>query len=168
MAGRPKRRTPTELLYFSGKKAPDANTELCTIHDMPVPTRIAKDKEKKQIWDYICADMQSRQCLSATYSFTISELIETLALINECRKSMDEHGLVIEKVDDEGNYLGSVESPYVKIMARQQGVLLKLLEKLGMTPRDITYLMRAEASPDQVIQARVTEIKGIQYFSDER
>lgn len=166
MAGRPKRRTPTELLYFSGKKAPDANTELCTMADMPVPVRIAKDKEKKQIWDYICADMESRQCLSATYAITISELIETLALMNKCRKEMDENGLVIDKRDDEGNYLGSVESPYVKILARQQGVLLKLLEKLGMTPRDITYLMKADVTPDKMITGFVTEVRGMQYWSD--
>lgn len=166
MAGRPKRRTPTELLYFSGKKAPDANTELCTMADMPVPVRIAKDKEKKQIWDYICADMESRQCLSATYAITISELIETLALMNNCRKKMDENGLVIDRVDDEGNYLGSIESPYVKILARQQGVLLKLLEKLGMTPRDITYLMKADVTPDKMITGFVTEVKGMQYWSD--
>ena len=166
MAGRPKRRTPTELLYFSGKKAPDANTELCTMADMPVPTRIAKNKEKKQIWDYICADMESRQCLSATYAITISELIETLALINQCRKHMDEKGLVIDRYDDEGSYLGSNESPYVKIMARQQGVLLKLLEKLGMTPRDITYLMKADVTPDKMITGFVTEVKGMQYWSD--
>lgn len=166
MAGRPKRRTPTELLYFSGKKAPDANTELCTMADMPVPIRIAKDKEKKQIWDYICADMESRQCLSATYAITISELIETLALINKCRKEMDEHGLVIERYDDKRNFLGSSESPYVKIMARQQSVLLKLLEKLGMTPRDITYLMKADVTPDKMITGFVTEVKGMQYWSD--
>jgi hypothetical protein len=131
-----------------------------------VPTRIAKNKEKKQIWDYICADMESRQCLSATYAITISELIETLALINQCRKHMDEKGLVIDRVDDEGNYLGSNESPYVKIMARQQGVLLKLLEKLGMTPRDITYLMKADVTPDKMITGFVTEVKGMQYWSD--
>ena len=166
MAGRPKRRTPTELLYFSGKKAPDANTELCTMADMPVPVRIAKDKGRKQIWDFICADMESRQCLSATYAITISELIETLALMNNCRKKMDENGLVIDRVDDEGNYLGSIESPYVKILARQQGVLLKLLEKLGMTPRDITYLMKADVTPDKMITGFVTEVKGMQYWSD--
>lgn len=164
---RPKRRTPTELLYFSGKKAPDANTELCSMADMPVPTRISSNTEMKQIWDFICADMESRQCLSATYAITISELIETLFVINKCRKHMDKDGLVIDRFDDEGNYLGSIESPYTKIMARQQGVLLKLLEKLGMTPRDITYLMKADASPDTVIQGRVTELKGIQYWAGE-
>jgi len=135
--------------------------------DMPVPIRIARNKEMKQIWDFICADMESRQCLSATYAITISELIETLTLMNKCRKEMDkEGGLIIDKRDDEGNYLGSVESPYVKILARQQGVLLKLLEKLGMTPRDITYLMRADVTPDKMVTGFVTEVRGMQYWSD--
>ena len=161
---RPKRHTALERFYFSGIPLPETNTELCTADTMPVPGRIADDPMKLELWKFICADMQNRRCLSTTYLLLITELVEVLAMIHECREKISENGMVTTLFDDEGNFRGEAESPYVKILARQQPMLIKILEKLGMNPRDIIYLVNPEATSKTPIEAHVQDLKSITYF----
>jgi|TARA_R110000868_G_scaffold127587_1_gene335373 P27 family predicted phage terminase small subunit len=161
---RPKLRTALERFYFSGVPLPDSGTELCTIQSITIPERIIRDPLKKQLWDFIVADMENRKCLSNTYTLLISELVEVITLMHTCREKLDEDGLVVEKFDDEGNYLSSIPNPYFTIMNRQQPMLIKILEKLGLSPRDITYLVSPEASSAAPIEAIANEIKAITYF----
>jgi len=77
---------------------------------------------------------------------------------------ISENGMVTTLFDDEGNFRGEQESPYVKILARQQPMLIKILEKIGMSPRDITYLVNPEATSQAPIEASVNEHKSITYF----
>jgi len=161
---RPKRHTALERFYFSGIPLPETNTELCTADTMPVPGRIASDPMKKELWDFIVADMQNRRCLSTTYLLLITELVEVLSMMHECREKISENGMVTTLFDDEGNFRGEQESPYVKILARQQPMLIKILEKVGMSPRDISYLINTEASAIQPIEAQVADFKSITYF----
>ena len=162
---RPKRRTQMEQYFFSGTPMLEDNTELCTLNAMPIPERITKDPLKKQLWDFICIDMEQRRCLSPTYSLLISELVEVVTLMYKCREALDVQGLVIDKLDEDGNYLSTVQNPHAAIMSRQQPMLIKLLEKIGMSPRDIHYLVNPEAtSSHQPIEAAVDEYKAITYF----
>jgi hypothetical protein len=161
---RPKRHTALERFYFSGIPLPETNTELCTADTMPVPGRIASDPMKKELWDFIVADMQNRRCLSTTYLLLITELVEVLSMMHECREKISENGMVTTLFDDEGSFKGEMESPYVKILARQQPILIKILEKLGMNPRDISYLINTEASAIQPIEAQVADFKAVTYF----
>jgi hypothetical protein len=161
---RPKRHTALERFYFSGIPLPETNTELCTADTMPVPGRIASDPMKKELWDFIVADMQNRRCLSTTYLLLITELVEVLSMMHECREKISENGMVTTLFDDEGSFKGEQESPYVKILARQQPMLIKILEKIGMSPRDITYLVNPEATSQAPIEASVNEYKNITYF----
>jgi len=91
---RPKRHTALERFYFSGIPLPETNTELCTADTMPVPGRIAADPMKKELWDFIVADMQNRRCLSTTYLLLITELVEVLSMMHECREKISENGMV--------------------------------------------------------------------------
>jgi len=161
---RPKRHTALERFYFSGVPLPETSTELCTAHTMPVPGRIAADPMKKELWDFIVADMQNRRCLSTTYLLLITELVEVISMIHECREKISEQGMVTTLFDDEGSFKGEMESPYVKILARQQPMLIKILEKIGMSPRDITYLVSPEASSQAPIEAITADLKAISYF----
>jgi hypothetical protein len=108
--------------------------------------------------------MQNRRCLSTTYLLLITELVEVLSMMHECREKISENGMVTTLFDDEGSFKGEMESPYVKILARQQPILIKILEKLGMNPRDISYLINTEASAIQPIEAQVADFKQITYF----
>lgn len=161
---RPKRRTPLEQFYFSGIPLPESSTELCTASTIPIPERVLQDEKKKQLWDFIVADMENRRCLSATYTLLISELVEVIMLMHQCRTAMDKDGLIVNKYDDEGNFITSLPNPHYTILSRQQPMLIKLLEKIGMSPRDITYLVNPEATATQQIEERKSEFTGIQYF----
>lgn len=161
---RPKRKTATELYYFSGTPIPEPGTELCTAQNMTIPSSIAGDAVKRQLWDFIVADMENRNCLSSTYTLLISELVEVVVLLDKCRRKLSEEGEVIHRYDDEGNYMGSAPSPWFSILSKQQPMLIKLLEKIGMSPRDIHYLASPEATSVEVLEAKSTDAKGITYF----
>lgn len=161
---RPKRRTAQENFFFSGTPLQEPGTELCTLASMPCPARIMDDPMKKQLWDFICADMENRRCLSVTYALLVAELVEVVSTLHECRQKVSEEGMIVNKYDSDGNFLGSQPSPYFNILSRQQPVLLKILEKIGMSPRDITYLVNPEATAHQAIEAVVTDRKAITYF----
>lgn len=161
---RPKRRTAAELSFFSHRAMPDPNVEICTADQMPVPARISEDKTKLELWQFIVTDMEHRKCLSPTYTLLISEMVETATLLHKCRTNLDKNGLTYDKYDDEGSFLGSFVNPNAVIADRAQGKLLKLIEKLGMSPRDIVYLVNPEASAAEVIEVRNSELKGITYF----
>ena len=162
--GRPKRKTSLERYYFHGEDVEESNAELCTMQQMPMPARIANCPYKHELWTFICADMEKRKCLSTTYTLLISEICEVCHTMYVCRQKLDEEGMIIERFSDEGSYLGSSPSPYVAIVSRQQPVLIKLLEKTGMSPRDITYLVNPEATSAATIEVIAEEKKGITYF----
>jgi hypothetical protein len=160
-----KRRTALEQYFFRGTPIPEVNTDLCTVSTMPIPERIVKNPIMKQLWDFVCTDMESRRCLSVTYSLLISELCEVIHLMHRCREALDKDGLIVDKFDEEGNYMSSAPNPHYNIMQRQQPMLIKILEKIGMSPRDIHYLVSPEASMSTTaIDAKVTDMKAITYF----
>jgi hypothetical protein len=161
---KPKRRTRVEQFYFVGAPIPAETTELCTIDKMPMPKRIAADPDRLALWNFICADMENRRCLSSTYTLLISELVEVCSLMYKCREAIDKDGEIVEKFDDEGNYLASYPNPFVTILTRQQPVLIKLLEKIGMSPRDIHYLVNPEATALSPIETTANDMKAITYF----
>lgn len=160
----PKRRTPLEQYYFGSRPLETTTTDLTTADSMPCPARIAEDPQKKQLWDFICADMEHRRCLSSTYVLLISELVEVVSMIHECRQKISEEGMTVNRFDSDGNFMGSSPSPYVNILTRQQPVLLKILEKIGMSPRDITFLVNPEATAHATIEVANSDIKAITYF----
>tara|TARA_R110000868_G_scaffold127970_3_gene335900 strand:- start:67 stop:561 length:495 start_codon:yes stop_codon:yes gene_type:complete len=159
-----KRRTSLEQYFFRGTPVLDECTDLCTVSTMTIPKRIVENEVMKQLWDFICTDMESRRCLSSTYTLLISELCEVICLMNTCREKLDKEGLVIDKYTEEGQFMSSQPSPYYNILQRQQPMLVKLLEKIGMSPRDIHYLVNPEATSLQPIEVQATEMQKITYF----
>jgi hypothetical protein len=162
--GTRKRRTSLEQFFFRGTAVIGECTDLCTVNTMTVPSRIEQNVIMKQLWHFICTDMENRRCLSPTYTLLISELCEVICLMNTCREKLDTEGLVIDKFTEEGQFMSSQPSPYYNILQRQQPMLVKLLEKIGMSPRDIHYLVNPDATSLQPIEAHVTEMQKITYF----
>ena len=154
-------RSKLPALYFN---ASPESTELCTADSMPCPARIANDTMKKQLWDFIVADMEHRRVLSPTYVLLISELVETTALIHKSRERMDAEGETIDTFNEEGTFMGTRLSPWFTIVSKQQPILIKLLEKIGMSPRDITFLISPDAVPSENITQINAECREITYF----
>lgn len=162
---RPRRRNAPEANYFLVKShlpAPSIADEI------PIPQRISTDAQKKALWDLIIYDMDKRQCLSPSYAPIISEMVEVMDMMHKCRESIDKQGMTIDIIDGEGNYLGTKPNPFVQILVTQQRTFMKICEKLGMTPRDITFLTSpepTEAAPSEVIE---TQASSIVYFRNAR
>lgn len=154
-------RSKLQSLYFNS--SPET-TELCTLDSMPCPARIADDTVKKQLWDFIVADMEHRRVLSPTYTLLISELVETVVLIHKCREQLDKEGETIDIFNEKGSFMGQRLSPWFTIVSKQQPILIKLLEKIGMSPRDITFLVSPDAVPTENIQQINAECREITYF----
>jgi len=160
-----KRKTATELAIFSDVAPRDIDVETCSASQMPVPLRIVNNPAMKKMWDFIVTDMESRRCLSPTYTLIVSELVETWHVVHTCRENIDKNGYTFDRVDEEGNFLGTFTNPMVTILNRNQVIMLKLMEKIGMSPRDIVYLANPDAvSAPAVIQQTLTEFAGITYF----
>jgi hypothetical protein len=134
------------------------------VDKMPIPPRIDSDPEKKALWNFICTDMANRQLLSPTYVLTIAEAVEIAALIKSCRDTMDREGLTQPRYSKTGQLVGMVAHPLAAVLASQQRNLLKIIQMLGMSPRDIHYLVNPDASPNIVIEGQVQELQKIVYF----
>jgi hypothetical protein len=152
----------------------------CTISQIPIPERIARDKQMMQLWTFILADFEKRRVLSPSYAILISELVEVTCLMHKCRQEIDKAAresddgngelIMIYDTDRDGNkYLVGVSpSPWLKILNTQQTIQLKLMEKLGMTPRDIVFIIAPEGSipvaGERFEDDRPEGMRGITYF----
>lgn len=134
------------------------------VDKMPIPPRIESDPDRKALWNFVCSDMANRNLLSPTYALTISETVETACLIKECRDVLDKEGLVVPMYSKTGALMGTRQHPLTSVLASQQRNLLKLIQMLGMSPRDIHYLVNPDATPNQVIEGQVRELQKIVYF----
>jgi phage terminase small subunit len=157
-------RSNPKPLYFTPEAEPEVTTELCTAADIAVPARIQSDPQKHQLWKYLVADLEHRRILSPTYTLLVSELVEVTSLMLKCRSEMDEHGEMIDIFNDEGQWIGQRPSPWFTMLHKQQAIQIKLFEKLGLTPRDITFLVTPDASPIEAIRQITSEAKEITYF----
>ena len=126
---RVKRRTAQELAIFSDVAPREIDVDTCSAAQMPVPLRIVNNPAMKKMWDFIVTDMESRRCLSPTYTLVISELVETWHVVHTCRENIDKNGYTFDRVDEEGNFLGTYPNPMVVILNKNQTMMLKLMEK---------------------------------------
>jgi hypothetical protein len=133
-----------------------------------VPANIAEHPERKEVWDFMVEDMKFRGIWSPTYTFIVSEIAETYQRLTSCRAALDEEGDLVPKLDREGNLLGMMKNPRAELMLSYQAKMLTLIEKVGMSPKDIMFLGRSETvTPGDATEAVVAEKKKqIIYFRD--
>lgn len=152
-----KRQLPT---YFI--ESNESETALIPAKDIPIPTRIANDPVKSQLWTILVCDLEKRKVLSPAYVLLLSELVEVTCTILRCREELDENGYVNDIFNDEGQWIGQKASPWENILSRQQALQLRILEKLGLTVREIQFL--SETEPAEQIRQINAEFQNITYF----
>jgi len=133
-----------------------------------VPASIADHPERKAVWDFMVEDMKNRNMWSPTFTFVVSEIAETVQRLSACRVALDSEGDMVDKTDKEGNVLGPMLNPRVGMMNSLQKSLFTLIEKVGMSPKDIVFLMQTDTvNPGDATEIAVTEKKKtIIYFRD--
>jgi len=131
---------------------------------LPVPDTISSNPQKMALWNFVCSDMAHRKMLNTTYLLIIRELVETVFQLDEYRELLEEEGPTQPLYDKYGNQAGTKANPLFAMVNRLQGTLVVLLQKVGMTPRDIHYLSNPDATSLEPIQAVVHERQAITYF----
>lgn len=139
------------------------------LQDEYIPSNIVKDSDRKKVWDFLVADMKHRNCYSSTFTFAISEAAITAADLVKQMDSLDEEGAIIDRYNKEGEWVGTKENPRFNVVMRMKGHLMKLIEKLGLSPRDISFILSENHSGEAAADAHRTiepKTQGIVYFSD--
>lgn len=127
-----------------------------------IPESIAKNSDKVELWIFLVEDLKARGIYSPTYLFILQEITETAYRLNSCRASLDEEGDMITRYDRGGNPY-QVANPRFSQMLSLQSLLMKQMEKVGMSPRDIVFLQHSEGNFDQIIE-ETDAPKKINYF----
>lgn len=133
-----------------------------------VPASIADHPERKAVWDFVVEDLKYRNLWSPTYTFIVSEIAETAQRLSQCREALDQEGDIVDKTSKEGNVIGTMSNPRFAQMALLQKALFTLIEKVGMSPKDIVFLSQTDTvTPGDATEAVITEKKKeIVYFRD--
>lgn len=113
---------------------------LCTPEDMPIPDIIAKSEERLAIWNFICTDLYNRGQLCESHMLTIMSATDLAYRLMYSSSKCDDDEMIQDFFDDEGNYTGTKIAPWFLIYERLTNQLIRLIERLGMSPRDIAYL----------------------------
>lgn len=114
------------------------------------PTAIAEHKGKKELWDFVVADLENRKLMASTYVFTITNLVENVYKLQEERAQLDKEGTVLT-FEYKGGGVGTKMNPRFNVVNSLDRMVRADIEKLGMTPRDIVFLARTDPSADEVI-----------------
>lgn len=129
-----------------------------------VPATIAEQPDKLEMWRWLVADLTNRQLFKSTYSVVIEELVETYCLVKALREALTTQGLMVDVKNRKGDVIGTEVNPVTKEIQRHQVTLLKLLEKLGMSPKDIVFLQGPDGPAPQDVIPDAADSKGIVYF----
>lgn len=130
-----------------------------------IPAAIAENPEKREIWTFLEEDLKARNIFSPTYLFTMEEIVEVAHRLRVTRTELDREGDVIPRWNKNGDQVGTTANPRFDMMMRLSTQLIKLIEKVGMSPRDIVFLQHTDASSSEVIlEADISEQKKVVYF----
>ena len=128
-----------------------------------IPESIASHPQKRDIWVFLEEDLKARGIYSPTYTFVLQEITETAYRLNASRASLDQEGDMVPRYDRFGNECGQMANPRFAQMLQLQTALMKLMEKVGMSPRDIVFLQHSEGNFDDIIE-ETDSPKKINYF----
>ena len=130
-----------------------------------VPAIIADNPQKLELWRFIVADLQDRHLWSPTYTLLVQEMINCVVRLGQIVEIVDNEGLTVDKISQRGLVIGSVKHPLLSEESVLRDKLLKFIEKLGMSPRDIVFLTNPDAPA--VLDAQFSDpTNKITYFRD--
>jgi len=132
-----------------------------------IPEVLLDHPERMEVFTLLVEDMKNRNIWSPTYIFVATEIAETVSRLYEARQTLDEEGTVIPRYNAQGVEIGIMSHPLVTQANSLQKALFTLIEKVGMSPKDIVFLTQTDPMPGAGIEAIVQgEAKKIVYFRD--
>jgi len=132
-----------------------------------VPADIADNTHKLELWRFIVSDLRDRNLWSPTYTILVEQMVHCAARLREVMVIINDEGLTVPRYTSKGEMIpgASVKHPLLSEEAALRDKLLKFLEKLGSSPRDIVFLTQTESVPS-VVEVVSTDKAKIQYFRD--
>lgn len=135
-----------------------------------IPMSIAGEPDKLELWNFLVADLKDRKIYSSTFTFIVTDTVQTVWLLHELETTLHEQGTLVDRFNRDGDVVGQMSNPIFDQVMKLKAHMQKLIEKLGMSPRDIAFLVPGEGpSPAQIAAAEqegAKEKKGIVYFAD--
>ena len=132
-----------------------------------VPAIISDNAEKMELWTFLVEDLKNRGQYSSTYTFVLTDTVNTAWMLHEEETALLEEGNIIDSYNAKGEHIGTKGNPRFDQVMKLKDRLMKCVEKLGMSPRDITFLIPGEVTPEQATQApQGSERPRIVYFRD--
>jgi hypothetical protein len=160
---RPTRKSIEERKIFGRADRAETTTPIVSVKALPIPESI-DTPEKEKLWVFLTSDLAKRGLLAESYTWSIEMLINNKFLLDQYRANLEETGPLMPTFSRDGNTItGYIENPIFSMLKRVESTVIKLMEKLGLTPRDIVYLN----NPDAKIQIEGVvseERKKVSYF----
>jgi hypothetical protein len=132
-----------------------------------IPQGIAQNPDKMKLWEFLVADLRDRNLWSPTYTITVAEMVNCAYRLAEVVAIVDREGVQVTRYSAKGVEIGSMKHPLLSEESNLRDKLMKFVEKLGMSPRDIVFLTQTEAVETGKVQVLSPEKQKIVYFRDE-
>ena len=135
-----------------------------------IPVSITEDKDKLELWKYLVADLKDRKIYSSTFTFIVTDTVNTVWLLHKLENDLHTQGSLVDRHNRDGDVVGQMTNPLFDQVMKLKAHMQKLIEKLGMSPRDIAFLIPGDGpSPAEITaaeQAGGSNTKRIVYFAD--
>jgi phage terminase small subunit len=159
---RPHRKSLEERAIFGrADRAIAVQPNAIKVDSIPVPQQIEENPEKLRLWVFLVEDLAKRKLLSNSYIQIVEMLVNNVYLYNEYLPMLEDAGPLAPKYGKDGEtVIGYEKNPIFDMVKRIETTMLKLMEKLGLTPRDAIYLSNpdAQAPIDAVIEQERSKI----------
>ena len=162
----PTKRSKSEREMYANDHTLPRESDVTKVLTLPPPQRIQEHELKLEAWNYICADLASRQILSPSYLMSITILVDNIINYNEYLEILETTGALVPVFGRNGASITKyVENPVFKMVKDTEKVIIKLCEKFGLNPRDAVYVTNPDIKT-KAIEAQATDPrKGITYFA---
>lgn len=151
-------------MYYEDKTLP-RTSDAVKVLTLPPPERIQDNAIKLDLWNYVCADLASREILSPSYVVSITILVDNICNYNEYLKILEDTGALVPVFSKDGETVVKYEpNPVFAMVKNIEKVIIKLCEKFGLNPRDAVYVTNPDIKT-RTIESKSDNRKGITYFA---
>jgi len=161
------KRSKAERALYPHDNTKSRETDNVKVLSLEPPDRIKDHPVKLNYWNFICADLASRQLLSPGYHESIVILVDNITNYEEYIVMLEETGALVPVFDSRTGekIVGYKENPLFSMVKQLEKMINKLCENFGLNPKHATYT----ANPDikeKAIEHKPSESsrKGITYF----